>query len=868
MKKLISLILTLALAITILPFSAFADEPLTPDPEAYPDFADLSYGALYAHATLGGNSKETWQRWHKDQEGINFEDGLRYFFLPASADDNQVEIYNNYNSVVTIGDITIEPYTSAFINYKEGETLTAIRDKGTANEKSYSFVVYKSDAEASVYVNDTTNSYEDYEGTIQNTDLWSFLVQNKENSVKDSACSIVDASGTLDTTLKKIKGRGNTNWKETDKKPFNLTFYDKTDIGGVVDKKFSFVSNAKDSTLLRNSIMYELAYNVGSPYAVDQSFVDFYVNGVYRGSYIACQKVDLGKNSVVSLKDTSDEMDTGFNFLVEVDVWNYKSDVYFVSEQGYHVVLKTPDLDDYDETDPSMKAKYDYIKNTYQKLEDALYKGTLEDIEKICDIDSLASQYLLQEFGKNCDGGYTSTFFTYNAEEEKFYAAPLWDCDSDLGAVDCVRDGCSTSTIDHTGWITRIAKYEDTVNPYGQAFHVKGTTSDGKTFEDICAEMWNNKFVPMIDVLLGNNEPTGRLKSIDDYASSIQKSSFNNYVMWDFMWLCAQKNKSLNQKYTKDLAGEIQYLKDWTKERADWMSKMYSSDSNEDNNNNETENNIVYFTTELDWEDVHFYAWGDNYVPMKWPGEKIEVSTVDEDGNIIYKAQIPERVTKIIFNNGASGAQTVNITLTNDNNFYSTSASTGKTNEAKQDIYNVDSGFYIPETTESSTPATESTITTEVAESTVINSEPPESTSISPVFTQPVATSTTSTDPTESTDSITIPTTVTEPDTTPTSTAKVDSSTTSKETSAFPTQSTTLSTAPTTNPEDELLLGDANLDGKVNIKDATALQKHLAKLQILSEKNLSVSDTNKDGRITISDATTIQKKIAGLINWN
>lgn len=842
MKKIVSLFLILCVALTILPITVLAEEKPSPNPDAYPDFADLGYGALYAHATLGGSSKETWQRWHKDQQGVNFEEGLRYFFLPASADDNQVEIYNNYNNSVSIGDVEIKPYTSAFVNYSEGEKITAIRGKGTPSEKSYTFVVYKSDAEASVYVNDFTNSYEDYKGNIQNTDLWSFLIQNKENSVEDSACAIVDENGTLDTTLKKIKGRGNTNWKETDKKPFNLTFYDKTNIGGVTDKKFSFVSNAKDSTLVRNSIMYDLAYNVGSPYAPDQSFVDFYVNGVYRGSYIACQKIDLGKNSVVSLKDNSDDMDTGFNFLVEVDVWNYKSDVYFVSDKGYHVVLKTPDLDDYIETDPSMKAKYDYIQNTYQKLEDALYEGTLEDIEKICDLESLASQYLLQEFGKNCDGGYTSTFFTYNAEEEKFYAAPLWDCDSDLGAVDCVRDGCSTSTIDHTGWITRIAEYENTVNPYGQAFHVDGKTSDGKTFEEICTEMWQDKFMPMIDILLGNSEPSGRLKSIDEYTSSIEKSSYNNYVMWDFMWLCAQKNKSLNQKYTKDLAGEIQYLKDWTKERAKWMSYMYGTST-------ESEERTVYFTTDLKWHNLHLYAWNDTFVPVKWPGEKVETFTTDENGNKIYEVIIPEYTTKIIFNNGSKGAQTVDITLTYDKNFYSTGESTGKTNQAEKEIYKVNSSYL-----EINNPE-ESTAITEPSETQTTATVPIQSTPDASVATEPI-TDTSSTEPKDTSNSETTETDSTEP-------VSASNPTNTTNMATEPSETT-----PSTNPDEELLLGDVNLDGKVNIKDATALQKHLAKLQTLSEKNLSMSDTNKDSRITISDATTIQKKIAGLINWD
>ena len=872
MKKILCTLICFCLLLSVVPLSVFsAEEAITPNPEAYPDYADHSYGALYAHATLGGDSSQTWQRWHKDVKGINFEDGVRYFFLPKSADDNKVEIYNNYGDIaVIIVDIVIEPYTSAFVDYIEGEKITAIRGKDTANEIEYTFVVLKSDAEASVYVNDNTGSYKDCNGLIQNTDLWSFLVQNKENSVSNSACSIVDDNGTFDTTLKKIKGRGNTNWKETDKKPCNLTFNDKTDIGGVVDKKFSFVSNAKDTTLLRNSIMYDLAYNVNSPYAPDQSFVDFYVNGVYRGSYIACQKIDLGKNSVVSLKDNSEDMDTGFNFLVEVDVWNYKSDVYCVSDKGYHVVLKTPDLDDYDETDPSMKAKYDYIKETYQKLENALYEGTLEDIEKICDLDSLASQYLLQEFGKNCDGGYTSTFFTYNAEEEMFYAAPLWDCDSDLGAVDCVRDGCSKSTIDHTGWVTKLAKYERTVNPLGQAFYVEGKSSDGLTFEEICAKMWNEKFIPEIDVLLCNKQAHGRLKSIDEYANSITDSSYINYIMWDFMWLCAQKNSSLNNNYSKDYVGEIEYLKDWTKARAEWMSSMFNGGSGEINDG------TVYFETDLNWEDVHFYTWGDGYVPMKWPGEKAEaIATSDESGNTIYKANIPEDVTKIIFNNGMSGEQTVNITLSSDVNYYYTTVSTGRENEAGEEIYNVASGVFEENNTEPSTettsiisPTTEITIYTQPTEASssttqILPSTPPAS---SYADTDPTERTTEASDidPTETTSGVS--TDATEPTSNNSTILTTDSLSTSSAAASKPTTPT--STANTTIIKDERLFGDVNLDGKVNIKDATTLQKHLAKMITLEAENLSVSDTNRDGKISISDATTIQKKIAGLISWS
>lgn len=60
-------------------------------------------------------------------------------------------------------------------------------------------------------------------------------------------------------------------------------------------------------------------------------------------------------------------------------------------------------------------------------------------------------------------------------------------------------------------------------------------------------------------------------------------------------------------------------------------------------------------------------------------------------------------------------------------------------------------------------------------------------------------------------------------------------------------------------------IGDTNLDGKVNIIDATLIQKHLAQLVTLSDDSLKVADTNKDGKINIIDATLIQKYLAQLV---
>ncbi|MBE6738320.1 MAG: hypothetical protein E7566_06690 [Ruminococcaceae bacterium] len=64
---------------------------------------------------------------------------------------------------------------------------------------------------------------------------------------------------------------------------------------------------------------------------------------------------------------------------------------------------------------------------------------------------------------------------------------------------------------------------------------------------------------------------------------------------------------------------------------------------------------------------------------------------------------------------------------------------------------------------------------------------------------------------------------------------------------------------------ESLIFGDSNGDRKVNIKDVTEIQKHLAGIVTLSEKRLLSVDINRDGQININDATEIQKFLAGII---
>lgn len=68
-----------------------------------------------------------------------------------------------------------------------------------------------------------------------------------------------------------------------------------------------------------------------------------------------------------------------------------------------------------------------------------------------------------------------------------------------------------------------------------------------------------------------------------------------------------------------------------------------------------------------------------------------------------------------------------------------------------------------------------------------------------------------------------------------------------------------------TNSAEKAYYGDANGDGKINIADATAIQKAIVGIVNQNEIERINSDVNFDSDITVIDATTIQMYIVGLI---
>lgn len=65
------------------------------------------------------------------------------------------------------------------------------------------------------------------------------------------------------------------------------------------------------------------------------------------------------------------------------------------------------------------------------------------------------------------------------------------------------------------------------------------------------------------------------------------------------------------------------------------------------------------------------------------------------------------------------------------------------------------------------------------------------------------------------------------------------------------------------NNDTPYMIGDVNLDGHVDVIDATEISKYIVSISTLSDVQRELADYNHDGKINVVDATEIQKLVVG-----
>ncbi len=417
------------------------------------------------------------------QTGAN---GGDYLFLPSSADltvlklgfDAEAITVTGENGSVTVAKGASFDLTALFASAKDEYTVTVNAD-GSQSE----ITIMKSANIRTLFFVSADPANEGRE--------WVDAVKSNE---AEGAMSLVGTDGEVDHTddVKEIKGRGNTTFTDYSKKPYQIKLNSKAAlIEGCPEKnkKWVLLANAADYTLMHNTITFALAQALGMEYTGNYEAVDLYYDGEYRGNYLITEKVEVdstkveiddldeaveeanidnpayenpvvktatiashGETAVADGSNNSYKYVTGLNepelpmgtshhaYLLELEFASrYPNEQSgFVSNRGQCVVTKNPEY--------LTKDTGYFISTFWNEFETAVYsengynKATGKYYYDYCDLDSLVNIYLINEYVKNYDSYWSSTFFYLPADSDKMFAGPIWDYDLSYGGAHSDRE--------------------------------------------------------------------------------------------------------------------------------------------------------------------------------------------------------------------------------------------------------------------------------------------------------------------------------------------------------------------------------------------------------------------------------------------
>ena len=363
--------------------------------------------------------------------------------------------------------------------------------------------------------------------------------------------TITGLDGSVLDSDAQIKVRGNTtalSWIE--KKSFTFKFGTKKDVLGMgKGKKWVVVSNVFDPTLLRNFLAFETADELGLAYTSRHQFVELWLDGSFRGSYVLFEPVQEGKDRVdIDIESNGGKKD----FLVEYETetaMQDPDDTYFKAG-GHRFIASDPD-------EPT-EEQLAYIQDVLTDIINTIKSGDEAQIAQKIDVSSFVKYYLMNEYFKTYDFSVTSVFFYY--KDGLLYAGPPWDYDLSMG----------NSNPNLTSKRCRDANSS------------QGVFANTNLFVYLADKTWfkelvRSEYIAHREYFSGLHTDGGVLDTIyATYSDTISR----NYS--EAGWKASKSWINIQRPADKTYDGNYQFLKNWLAERNTWFEAYFEVDREEE----------------------------------------------------------------------------------------------------------------------------------------------------------------------------------------------------------------------------------------------------------------------------------------------
>jgi hypothetical protein len=345
-----------------------------------------------------------------------------------------------------------------------------------------------------------------------------------------------------------IKLRGNSTMFMP-KLPYKIKFETKQELlGDYAEKDWVLLANFADQTLVRNALAFNLSKELDLGFTPSVNFVDLYINGVYQGNYLLTDQIEV-TNDRVDIEENSPAIDTGY--LIEYDMRLYDVGLDNTTENYFMVdyvpmVIKSPDISDSHYSNDQYLFIKDYMNNLYQILKN---KG---DYSELIDEASFIDWFIVNEFLKNVDSGYSSVYF-HKDKSGLLKMGPVWDFDLSSGNYGHLQEdlrgpeGFYTARYDKNIFFLHLMEYP--------------------AFRANLKIRWNEVY----DLILAN------IESIYPLVDSMARSRYLNFELWNIIgsnldWYTAPEILTLDA-YEE----QVYFLIDFLTKRAEWLNQAINN---------------------------------------------------------------------------------------------------------------------------------------------------------------------------------------------------------------------------------------------------------------------------------------------------
>ena len=316
-----------------------------------------------------------------------------------------------------------------------------------------------------------------------------------------------------------VKGRGNSTWGYP-KKPYRLKLNKKAEICGLGKaKNYVLLANHLDPTLMLNSVAFKIGRLLELPFTNHAIPVDVVLNGIYKGSYLLTEQIEVKENRV--------DLDENNSVMWELDSYWDDEPKFKSTAFNLPVMVKDPDL---------TTEQFEYWKKDFNAFTTQFAKEPLDMI----DIESVAKFLITFNLVHNMEINHPKSVFLHKEGNGKYVMGPIWDFDW---------------AYDYEGTSNHFGRYNtplfsSSMNGVGTAFFQR-FLQDSRV-KAIYKRTWQD---------FKNNKLDALLQYVDDYAVMLKPSVERNSELWE---------------NTRSFDTKVKELKTWLKNRADYIDSEVS----------------------------------------------------------------------------------------------------------------------------------------------------------------------------------------------------------------------------------------------------------------------------------------------------